>query len=687
MKKIKYIYSLIILFTTVIACDDDADLDFVNDVPVPSNVAAIFNVTQDNTGLVTITPSADGANTFKVFFGDGTETPAQLTPGEKAEHTFAEGSYDVKVQAFNINGVRAEAIIPLVVSFKAPENLEVTIENDLVVSKQVNITATADYATMFEFYSGEDGVDQPVATANIGETIQYVYANAGTFNVKVIAKGAAIATTESAQEFEVTAILQPLESAPTPPRRNAVDVISIYSSAYSDVPDTNYFPDWGQGGQGSSWAEFDFKGDKMLQYINLSYQGIALKDGVKIDVSSMEYLHLDVWTSVDGDITDLKTSLINNADGVVTEKPVSKSLAAGAWTRIDIPISDYTNQGLTVTEIFQLKFVGEPWAAGTVFIDNIYFYKAPSAPNTVTPIDFEAPFTLGGFDGGSTAVVANPDTNGNSSANVLQMIKSAGQPWGGSKITIQEPFSFTASTTVTAKVWSPRTGLKVLAKFEDAVPWPNNTASAEVIATTTVANAWETLTFDFAGIDSNIDFYNLVLIMDNGTQGDGSANYTIYVDDISTSPNLDFEPSFALSSFDGGAITVVANPDTNGNASTMVAKMVKNAGQPWGGSKITVPEAFSFAGQTKVKLKIWSPRAGLKLLLKFENDVPWPNTTASAEVTATTTTANAWEELTFDFTGIDTNIDFYNLVLIMDNGTQGDGTANYTIYIDDISQF
>ena len=45
-----------------------------------------------------------------------------------------------------------------------------------------------------------------------------------------------------------------------------------------------------------------------------------------------------------------------------------------------------------------------------------------------------------------------------------------------------------------------------------------------------------------------------------------------------------------------------------------------------------------------------------------------------------------WEELTFDFTGISTTTDFVNLVLIMDDGTAGDGTADYTIYIDDITQ-
>ena len=69
-------------------------------------------------------------------------------------------------------------------------------------------------------------------------------------------------------------------------------------------------------------------------------------------------------------------------------------------------------------------------------------------------------------------------------------------------------------------------------KFEDNVPWPGVTGTAEITATTTVANAWETLTYDFSGIDMGIDWYNLVLIMDNDTQGDGSANYTIYIDDI-----------------------------------------------------------------------------------------------------------------------------------------------------------
>ncbi len=682
MKKIKNLVkytTLIALF--LVACTDDLrDIGFLDTVPYPSNISATYNITQDNTGLVTITPKADGAVSFEVTFGDGTPK-VEVPHGESIDHVYAEGTYDVKIEASNVRGQKAGTTQQLVVSFLAPQNLVVSIENDQAISKQVNITANADFATMFEFDSGETGVTQPVVSGNIGNTISYQYANAGKYNVTVTAKGGAIATTVYKVEFDVTEILAPIASAVAPPSRNASDVISIYTDGgYTNVGGTDTFPDWGQGGQGSSWQEYDLNGDKMLQYVNLSYQGIQF--GSAQDLTGMEYMRMDVWTA---DVDRIETSLISVSNG---EKPVWRTLTKNDWTSIEIPLSEFTSQGLTIADIHQLKFVGDPWAAGTVFIDNIYFYKTPSVPfNGITPITFEDNFTLSSFDGGDITAIDNPDPSGiNTSSRVFQMVKNAGQPWAGSKITVNDKFDV-SNPIVKAKVWSPRAGLNLLAKFEDATPWPNTVASAEITATTTAANAWEELTFDFTGISGTVDFNNLVLIMDNGTQGDGSANYTIYVDDISTSPVLDLEPGVGLSSFDGGDISVVDNPDPNGNTSGRVAKMVKNAGQPWAGSKITTNAPFTFVGGTGVKVKVWSPRAGLNLLLKFEDATPWPNTTASAEITATTTVANGWEELTYSFAGISTTVDFNNLVLIMDNGTQGDGSANYTIYVDDITQF
>ena len=835
MKTIKYILSTVLLLAVVWSCTKVEDnFDFVSTAKAPANISALYNITQDNTGLVTITPSGDGATSFAITFGDETADPASLKMGESMDHTYAEGNYQVTIAGIGVTNLTTEVTQDLVVSFKAPENLVVVIENDLAVSKQVNVTTNADFATLFDVYFGEVGSDDPVS-ANIGETASFVYQEVGTYTIRVVAKGGAIATTEYSEDFEVTAIVQPIASAPTPANRAEADVISVYSSVYTDIVGTDYFPDWGQAGQGSGWAEFDFNGDMMLQYINLSYQGISL--GETVDVSSMEFLHLDVWTA---DVSNIETSLINGVDGSSTENMVSMPLTADEWTSLDIPISAWTDQGLTVDQIFQLKFVGDPWAGGTVFIDNIYFYRAPSVPvkfpltfdddgqtfeafndasfaidvdpedannpvgmitnagagwgwegaklaldepidfsvnktvkldfytstlghkvllkfedsnsaldgngnptvsteleleatstgwstlsfdyattdpyNTVvvfvdggvegvtgtyyidnieqvgassgsdvTPISFETGFEMSSFDGGDMMLVGNPDATGsNTSDMVLKLVKGDGQTWAGSKLTVPSAFSV-ANTTVTAKVWSPRVGLNLLMKYEDATPWPNTVATAEIVATTTVANQWEELTFDFAGIATDVDFVNLVLIMDNGTAGDASADYTIFVDDISAQASFDFEIGKAISSFDGGEISVVANPDATGNTSPMVAKLVKGTGQVWAGSKITSATPFVFGGTT-VTVQVYSPRVGLELLMKFEDATAWPNTVATAEIVATTTVANQWEELTFDFSGIDTTVDFLNLVLIMDNGTAGDASADYTLYIDDIAQ-
>ena len=379
MKIIKKQLKFILLVLVVFGCTkEDDNTDFVNQIEPPTNIAVDVTVTQDNTGLVTLRPSGEGVTGYVIDFGDGSEVSDFINPGEDITHTYQEGVYDVVVTANGLTDETTSITQEVVVSFQAPQNLVVDITNDPALSKTVNVTANAEFATFFEVDFGEVPGADPIS-ANIGETISYTFEEAGVYTITVEALGAAIETTTYTEDFEVTAILQPLASAETPPAREESDVISIFSSAYSDVPGTDYFPDWGQAGQGSGWAMFDLGGDQMLQYVNLSYQGIALAEGTTVDVSQMEYLHLDVWTAEA--VTDIETSLINNASGTVTEAPVTRSLTANNWTSIDIPISEYTDQGLTVTEIFQLKFVGTPWAAGTVFIDNIYFWKTPTAPS------------------------------------------------------------------------------------------------------------------------------------------------------------------------------------------------------------------------------------------------------------------------------------------------------------------
>ena len=119
------------------------------------------------------------------------------------------------------------------------------------------------------------------------------------------------------------------------------------------------------------------------------------------------------------------------------------------------------------------------------------------------PITFDDPavtYTLTGFGGAEAAsVVADPAGGAN---KVAQVTKSAtAELWAGTTVSTGPnnsiapiPFSATAKT-ITVRVWAPAAGIPIRLKVEDAA---DGSKSCETEATTTVANAWETLTFNFA---------------------------------------------------------------------------------------------------------------------------------------------------------------------------------------------
>jgi len=149
---------------------------------------------------------------------------------------------------------------------------------------------------------------------------------------------------------------------------------------------------------------------------------------------------------------------------------------------------------------------------------------------------------------------------------------------------------------------------------------------------------------------------------------------------------LDFESatiSYTFTDFLGGAVTKIANPQINGiNTSATVAKMIKSPGADFGGSFITMASPVNFATNKVIKVKVLSPVAGKKLLLKFEGSGP-----TFEKESVGITTANVWQELTFDFAGVAGVNNLNNkIVFIFDIGTQGDGSANSTYLFDDVVQ-
>jgi hypothetical protein len=111
--------------------------------------------------------------------------------------------------------------------------------------------------------------------------------------------------------------------------------------------------------------------------------------------------------------------------------------------------------------------------------------------------------------------------------------------------------------------------------------------------------------------------------------------------------------------------------------------MVKNAGQVWGGSFITLGDPVDLSISKMFSMKVFAPRTGAKVLLKLENA---SDGGIFMELEAETTVANEWEELMYDFSAIDESNSYQKLVFIIDNGTVGDGSASWTFLLDDIMQ-
>ena len=148
---------------------------------------------------------------------------------------------------------------------------------------------------------------------------------------------------------------------------------------------------------------------------------------------------------------------------------------------------------------------------------------------------------------------------------------------------------------------------------------------------------------------------------------------------------LDFESStinYTFTDFDGAWTAKIANPQINGiNTSANVAKLTKGTGQVWAGSWISLAAPIDFSVNKSFKVKVYMPRAGAKLLLKVENAT---DAAINYQKEVAGTVANAWEELTFDFSTIDASKQYQHLTFIFDNGTVGDGGTNFTYLFDDV---
>jgi hypothetical protein len=672
----KYILTLSILLATLAGCQKEKfeDVSFAANGKAPDSLSVLFEITQDNTGLVTITPNGVGAISYDVYYGHGSTTPVKVAAGKNTTHIYPEGVYNVKLVGYSVNGKMTEMTKQLTVAFRAPENLQVTATIDPANNYKVNVSATALYETNFRVFFGASPNETPVTFLE-GQTVSYTYAATGTYNIRVVAQSGGAATSQQIVPITI------------------VDPILLPLTFESPTINYNWFNfDGGNvtviNNPQATGINTSSKVARMVKNAGQPWGGSFLTLSSNIDFSANKIFRMKVFSPRVGAKVLLKVE--NSANGAINFEKEVLTTVANAWEDM---VFDYRTINASqnynrIVVIFDNGTMGDGSANFTFLMDDIRLVN--TLPLSL-PLDFESTstnFNWFDFDGGNATVVPNPQINGiNTSSRVGRMIKNAGQPWGGSFLTLSQPMDFSVNKVFRMKVFSPRVGAKVLLKVENST---NSNINFEKEVTTSIANAWEDLVFDYSGINAANVYDRIVLIFELGTPGDGSANFTFLFDDIrltNTFPvaiplNFEYPVTYGWFDFDGGNVTVINNPQSGGiNTSAKVARMIKNPGQPWGGSFLTLSQPINFSISRTFKMKVFSPRAGARVLLKVENS---SNPAQNYEREVATTVAGGWEELTFDYSAINTSNVYDRVVLIFELGTPGDGSANFTFLFDDL---
>jgi hypothetical protein len=171
-------------------------------------------------------------------------------------------------------------------------------------------------------------------------------------------------------------------SGASEPTNAAADVYSLFGNTYTNTAPSSYSQSWGQG----TVSDYTAGSDVVKKYAGLNFQAITLSS--TLDLSDYTHFHIDVWTPIANafgiKFQDFGSDDIDefpNTNDSEFEVQSSTTQSAEAWVGHDFAIADFT--GLTGTanlgQIQVLLGSATGGTSGDAYIDNIYFWKAPTA--------------------------------------------------------------------------------------------------------------------------------------------------------------------------------------------------------------------------------------------------------------------------------------------------------------------
>lgn len=277
---------------------------------------------------------------------------------------FGTGVYDPNAAADTEKPVITSATPKTPIAHNEVQITMVASDNVGVVSYEVNDAAKGVSATCVP-------VDNVITVSNLQEQT--------TYNLSIVAVDAVGNKSDAYAMAAFTTSINPYiphEAAPTP-TRDAEDVVSFYSNAYTPAIDLWGKNQWG----GVNFLENNIAGDNYLHYAgnitNLGWEynvnaGYTDGEHIGVNCSEMEYMHIDIWGYAAGTIRVIPiyggTGLTHN-EGYYTDVEI----LAGQWNSVDIALADFEGNAHDFSSIYQFKYTN---CNNTIAIDNVYFWKS-----------------------------------------------------------------------------------------------------------------------------------------------------------------------------------------------------------------------------------------------------------------------------------------------------------------------
>jgi len=257
-----------------------------------------------------------------------------------------------------------------------------------------------------------------------------------------------------------------------------------------------------------------------------------------------------------------------NAGGEEAEVSITAP-QVNTWQKVSIPVADLANLGLDLTSVDNF-LIYPAWGTGegAVYrVDNIKFIldgvTGPQPDPDPTPrpdadsgLKLDLTQAVTDFGGSVSQLgVADPAVlaAASSSSQIIKTTKTDGaETWAGTTLGDLTAIPFADDRQkVSVWIYSEESSIPVLLKLEDQ---NDGEKFVEALATTTIAGAWEKVTFDFslphAGtVDSSVVYDKKSIFFDFGQPGTGTVFYwddMTFVDADSTTnpdePDLPTEP-------------------------------------------------------------------------------------------------------------------------------------------------